>query len=474
MKKDRTPFLLFCLLAVLAFAPMVQEHLHFPKVRALAGVTTPTKITPLTMKNYREGSFQRSVENYIKYHYGFRPNTVRLYNQYLWDFYKKTHTKSTLTQGKEGWLYEPWFVEDYYHGGTYNQKKDSLSLASAFDQEVLRLYQLQNILEPYGILLFVCQAPGKDKVYPEYLPDDTISTRPKQLSARDYYEKQFEAAGINHINMEQWFLEMKDTVSFNLFPQKGTHWSNIASIYAADSIFHYIEDKLDIRLNQRHIGTPYLDKPRKPDYDLEEVLNLIRPLKKLPQHYVDMNIESLPDAVKPKMLVIGDSYYWNICSQIQMDSLFSQCPYWYYNSTIYFDSVHHKTTEVDLVEELLSSDVIMLIYSSTQLYRMSNQFSQQALLALCCDEEDITKAEEVCIRHIKNSPKWLESIQQRAETYHRSMEEFITAEAKNMVQKKPHLYIPALQDSIPKVKSSKTLSNGTSSLSNKPRKGNFL
>ena len=86
---------------------------------------------------------------------------------------------------------------------------------------------------------------------------------------------------------------------------------------------------------------------------------------------------------------------------------------------------------------------------------MSNQFSQQALLALCCDEEDLTQAEEACIRHIKNSPKWLESIQQRAESYHRLVEEFIADEAKNLVQKKPHQYIPVLKDSIPTQRSTK-------------------
>lgn len=455
MKKDKTTLILFCILAVLAFAPMVQEHLHFPKVRKLAGVTPEVKVPPLTLKNYRNGHFQRTVEKYIKYHYGFRPNTVRLYNQYLWDCYKKTYTKNTLVIGKEDWYYEPWFIEDYYHGGTYDQNKDSLKLAQTLHQEAFRLYQLQQILEEYGTTLFVCQAPGKDLVYPEYLPDDTVTNRPKQLSAREFFEDEFNTLGVNHINVEPWFLSMKDTVDFNLFPQKGTHWSNISAMYVADSIFRYLEDRLDIRMNERILGEPYVDKPRRPDYDLEELLNLIRPLKKLPQHYVDMEIRPREGAVKPKMIVVGDSYYWNLCLQIPMDSLFSSCPYWYYNSTIHFDPKHKNVSEVDLVEELLGADAVMLMYSSTQQYKMSNGFSQQALMALCCDEEDLRQAEATCIRQIKKSPNWLKSIEQRAETYHKDVEEFIEDEAKNMVRLQPQNYIPALSKRHPTQRSSK-------------------
>ena len=455
MKKEKTTLVLFCILAVLAFAPMVQEHLHFPKIRPLAGVTEEVKIPPLTLKNYQSGHFQRTTERYIKYHYGYRPNTVRLYNQYLWDCYKKTYVKNTLSFGKDGWFYEPWFVEDYYHGGTYNLRRDSLQLAQQLHQEAFRLSQLQHILEPYGTTLFVCQAPGKDLIYPEYLPDDTVITRPKQLSARDFYEAEFNSLGVNHINIEQWFLSMKDTVAFNLFPQKGTHWSNIAAIYVADSLFRYLEDKLSITMNKRVIGQPYVDSPRKPDYDLEELLNLMRPLKKLPQHYVDMEIHPRKDAQKPKIIVIGDSYYWNLCFQIPMDSLFAYSPYWYYNSTIYFDTIHKNVNEVDLATELLDADAVMLMYSSSQLYKLSDGFSQQALLALCCDEKDIQQAEEACIQHIKNSPRWLKNIEERAETYHRPLEEFLHDEAKNMVLNQPQNYIPDLKNPYPTRRSSK-------------------
>jgi len=455
MKKEKTALVLFSVLALMAFAPMVQEHLDFPKIRPLAGVTEPVKMPKLNLKNYANGHFQRGAEKYVKYHYGYRPITIRLYNQYLWAFYHKTYTTSKVSFGKEGWLYEPWYVEDYYHGGTYNLKKDSLTVAKNLHQEAFRLYQLQHILEEYGTSLFVCMAPGKDRVYSEYLPDDTVTTRPKKLSAREFYENDFNALGVRHINMEEWFLQMKDTADFLLFPQKGTHWSNAASIYAADSIFRYLENLLDNPLNRRVIGTPYIDKPRKPDYDLEELFNLFRPLKKLPQHYVDMEIKPVEGAVKPKIIVIGDSFYWNLCDQIPMDSLFRSCPYWYYNSTVYFDSNHKSVQDIDLVKELLDADAVMLMYSSTQLYKMSDGFSQRALMELCYDDDELEAAYDRCVEHIKNSPRWFANLQERAASYHCPIDEFLLKEAKNIVQLMPQQYLPELRDSIPTKRSSR-------------------
>lgn len=385
MKTQRAALWLFCILAILAFLPMVQEHLNWPHVKGLAGVYEEVPLPQLTLTNYRTGAYQRDLENYLQYHYGYRPNTLRIYNQYLWDFYRKTYVKYSITEGKEGWLYEPWFVEDYYHGGTYSEHKDSLVLARDFDREAHQIKLLQDVLEQRGITLFVVQAPGKDMVYPEYLPENEDPNRPVKLMARDYYEEKFNELGINHINMEQWFLQLKDSVDFLLFPQKGTHWSNIAAIYAADSIFRYIEEKQDFRMNRLEIGEPYIGPYKKPDYDLEELYNLYRPLKKLPQHYVDVGVSRVVGSVKPKLITVGDSYYWNICRQVPMDSLFSAYPYWYYNSTVYYDPNHNTTEVLDLAKEILSADAVMLIYSSVQLYKMSDGFCQKALNSLGCE-----------------------------------------------------------------------------------------
>lgn len=449
MRSHRTTFVLFCVLAVLAFAPMMQEHLHFPKVTPLNGVTRPVEFPQFSWKAYQDRELQNNLEKYLQQHHGFRPCIIRLYNQYLWDFYKKTYLKKSVTIGKEGWLYEPWFVEDHYHGGTYKENMDSLSLVKKFDEESLRIYQLQHVLERYGITLFVCQAPGKDLVYPEYLPEDPNPSLKKKVSARDYYEAKFDTMGINHINVEQWFLQMKDTVDFLLFPQKGTHWSNIAAAYVGDSIFRYIEAKQHIKMNRMQIGEPYIGKIRKPDNDLETLFNLSRPQKKLPQHYVDYTVEPDPKAYKPKLLTVGDSYFWNICAYLPMYSILSGMPYWYYNSTIHFDSLHQSTKEVNLMEELLSTDAVMLMYCSTQLYIMSNDFCKQALTALCYDKEEIDTIKANLVETIKNNQQWSAEVERKAAIKNMPLDLAFIEEANDAVNSHPEYFLPALKDSIP-------------------------
>ena len=48
-----------------------------------------------------------------------------------------------------------------------------------------------------------------------------------------------------------------------------------------------------------------------------------------------------------------------------------------------------------------------------------------------------------------------ENIEERAETYHRPLEEFLHDEAKNMVRNQPQNYIPDLKNPYPTRRSSK-------------------
>ena len=428
---------------------MLQEHLHPIHIRPLNGVTTVAKKPQLNYENYVKGKYQRQTENYIKQNFGFRPNLVRFYNQYLWDFYKKTYNTGSVSIGKEGWLYEPWFVEDHYHGLSYDYNKDSTKLAQRFNDESFRLIQLQNILKKYGTTLLVCQLPGKDLIYPEYLPDDTVTTRPKVISARDYYDQKFDELGINHINVENWFLTMKDTADFNLFPQKGTHWSNLAALYVADSIFSYIEQANGIHMNHICIGSPYIDKVRDPDDDLEGMLNLARPMRKLPQQYADYSILRDPNNKKPKVITIGDSFYWNICRQLPMEQFFASNPYWYYNNTIYFDPIHDNVKELDLVKTLMDADVVLLMYCSTQLYKMSNNFSLQAVNQFLYSQEEKDAVKEGVVHDIVSSKEWYASMQKKSEEKQKPIEECIDENADYYIKTHTQKYYPALLDTIP-------------------------
>ena len=450
--KNPTKTILFTLTAILLFASMLQKWFNLPRFRALEGVVVEQPMPKLNFKSYNDGSFQKQTESYLKQHFGYREPLIRLHNQYLWDFYGKTPvTEGQIVFGKDGWIYEPWVVNDHYqiHFRTHASSVEEMTTRLA--AEAKRVYQLQHILEPYGKYLFVCMPPSKDMIYPEYLPEnrDTRYEGEEKMSARDFYKKEYAKLGVNFLDLEQDFLLMKDTADFMLFPKTGTHWSKYASLFAADTLIRYLEHLGDINMKNLVIGPRVLKDAEGPDKDLESLLNLIRPLPRPKYYYATATTDNDSSAVKPKMITIGDSFWWNIVNQLPMQDIFSASPYWYYNSTIYYDNKHNSVNEVDLVDEILSTDYINLFYSSTQLYKMNNDFTKNALIALCYDPEEIETINNNIEQSIRADSAWMEKLKERSVSQGKTLDEVISNERKWMVNNFPENYFPVLNDSIP-------------------------
>lgn len=444
--KRPTKTILFALTALLLFASLLQKRFNIFKFKDLKGVIVEQPMPDLSYKSYHDGSFQQQTEEHLKQHFGFRQPMIRLYNQYLWDFYKETHVSDEeVLLGKDGWLYQPSMVADYYQRRFRYYVDDSTQMASMLSEEAQRLLQLQQILEEHGVSLFVCLIPGKDLIYPEHLPDDKDTTHigEPSISPRFFYEKEFTRLGVNHLNLEQWFLQMKDTADFMLFPQTGIHWSKYAALYAADTLIRYMEHLGDINIKNLVIGPRELDNARNPDDDLEKLFNLMRPMSKPKYYYADCTTDGDTTATKPKIIIIGDSFWWTIAEQIPLDELFSQSPYWYYNNTIHYDQLHHSVGEINLAEELLSSDFVILSYSASTQYRMNDGFSQQALEAFGVEDIAVTDStafiEREIQRHIRKilaDPNSMKSIREKAIKHNKTIEQAVRDDAHWIVNHK--------------------------------------
>ena len=454
--KDHPARILYILTMVVLFASMLQNLTNWPRFRKMQGVVAERSFPKLNFQNYRDGSFQKGAEQYLQYHFGFRPPIIRLYNQYLWDFYRKTYVSpNTLTFGKDGWLYEPWFVEDYYQSRSYTLAPDSAEVAEKFKAEAKRVYQLQHVLHDGGTELFVALLPGKDLIYPEHLPDNTQYTKEKKITARGFFGPEYDRLGVNHVDVEQWFLQMKDTADFLLFPQTGTHWSMMASLYAADSLFKYMEALKGYNMHNLIIGERYVGKADRTDYDLESLLNLIRPWKRIPLHYAKVETDTDPTAIKPKLITVGDSFWWNIVNQVPLRQMFSAWPYWYYNSSVYLDPIPPKiddplsVKDLDMVKELLSADFVLLSYCSVQLYDLNNNFTKQALIKCCYDPEEVDSIRNALRTNIMNTPEWMEGIKTQAKAKGQEIEQALEAHIDYLLDCNPEKYFLALADSIP-------------------------
>lgn len=358
----------------------LQQCWHFVPVKPLKGAWVVDTCPRFGMKEFLSGEWQKGTDRYVKDHHGFREPAIRLYNQFVWGLFGQS-TNGSVVKGREGWLYERYFVEDHYQSRMYEFADEPEELLAGFDAEARRLALLQRVLDSLGTTLFVQISPGKDIVYPEYLPPQGDMDRPMGPQAYKVYPALFDRYGVRYTDICAWFLSIKDSVPYRLMPQTGTHWSNIAAVYAFDSVMRYMHHIGGPAIPPVSIGHPYAARARGTDYDMGDLLNVVFPPRGKGNMYVD--VKAVPsDLPKPKLLVIGASFFWNILDNFPLDQLFTYTHYWFYNNTVYYDPDHDNVSQVNLAEALREADYVMLSYCTSQLYSLSNNFSQQALAAL--------------------------------------------------------------------------------------------
>ena len=438
------------LTVLLLFAFAIQQQTRLFKCKELNGVDYERPKPELSFTTFCDGSFQKQTENYLQYHYGFREPLTRLYNQTIWSLYRysSVEEKKRIMIAKGNWLFEPWTVQEYYESCAYKIADDSISAAEIFNAEAKRLYQIQHILEPYGTQLFVALLPGKELVCAEHLPKNKIFHQEKKITALSHYSKQFKKMGINHVNFGEWFVQMKDTVSFPLFPQTGTHWSNLAAIHVADSLVNYLEALGSINMHNVEIG-PIFQRTLKPDADLESLMNLIWPLKKQPNMLAQASCDHDSTAMKPTLITIGDSFYWNILNFAPIMQIFEKAPYWYYFSSAIYDPPETMVSNKDIVKELIEADFVMLAYGTTQLYKMSNGFSIRALLELCYDDDEIAVGKASARKDFENDSVMVTKAKMRAKKENDPLDVAMDDEFDEWINTHLEDYFPDLRDSIP-------------------------
>ena len=386
-KKPKYDIVLFTILMVLLFLPMLQAHVLNIPLKPLNGVTFETEKPIFELESYRSGDYAKQEEAYVGEHFGFREPVIRLYNQYLWDFYKKTYAHDVVA-GKRGWLYTPESVSDYYGTELLNWQPSVKEAKHNFDRDIRYMNRVRAILKENDVELLAFIAPEKSFLYPEYLPDSERDTT--TFNACDYFLEKFEATGFPCINMTGWFQQMKDTVSYPLIPQTGGHWV-FPAVYAADSLFRFMGDLKGIELPKLKIGELHESDNHGADNDLEQLLNLSLPIRKR-QGYsptAEVTVEREQNSVKPKVLFVGNSFMWGITNQVPMREMFDNVEFWYYFSTAYTGdplTPSGQVVDYNLLEKLLDFDYIVWFTTGNQLNKGTNGFANSAILTLGVDD----------------------------------------------------------------------------------------
>ncbi len=379
--------ILFGILMVSLFLPMLQANvLHIP-LKPLNGVVIETERPELSLASLRTGDYAEQEEAYVGEHFGFREPVIRLYNQYLWSCYRKTYAHDVIA-GKRGWLYTKEGVRDYYGTEMLRWQSSTETAKQRFDREVKYMNRVRTLLKENDVELLAFIAPEKSFVYPEYLPERERDTT--TFNACNYFVDRFAETGFPCIEMTGWFRQMRDSVSYPLIPQTGAHWV-FPAVYAADSLFRYMGELKGIRLPQLKIGELHESQNHGADNDLEQLLNLSLPIRKRTGYSptAEVTVEIDTTFVKPKVLFIGNSFMWGIVNHVPLYEMFDEVEFWYYFSTVYKGNPLEPCGQVvdyNLLEKLLDFDYIVWFTTANQLNKGTSSFAGAALLALSVDD----------------------------------------------------------------------------------------
>jgi len=454
--------ILFGLLMGFLFSFMIQEHLKPFKTKELMGYFMKPDKPKFCWEWYKNGYFQESVEKYITNNYGFREPIIRMYHQYCWDLFGKEYV-SYIHSGKERWLYYGHNIEDYYGTEMYQWYPDADAARKGYEQEVRLLNKVKGILASYDVSLLTFIAPSKSIIYPEYLPRREHDTT--TLNAREYFARRFAEIGLPCFEMNEYFLRMKDTCSFYLFPPTGDHW-NFSCVYATDSLLRFMELQRGIKMPRIVYGNEWSNVCRigeDQNRDLEGELNLLRTIKfdpKFAYKELDYQVVSDSSTVKPSALFIGNSFLLRTMAYIPPKEIFSDFNFWYYNKVTYqgVDQLIDSVSFLDRLDYLLDADYIVWFSSASQMYRATEGFAEDAIIQLCIGDQRFRQRQEQLIdslfhdQNTRNAIAW----NYPDSLYRIKLEDYTY----DLLRKNPEAYFPEIAgEGIPTARNPRLLSD---------------
>ena len=426
--------ILFFMVMIFLVASFSQQEFLYLTETKLAGVAEPKSDT-LFWKSWGNRDYQFSMEESLNFNAGFRNSLVRLHNQIDYSLFHIA-SNAGITLGIDHVLFADNYIEAYT-GEDYIGEQ-------AIHEKIEKLVRINSFLTSKGIGLILVFAPSKARFYPEYIPTHQLR-RFTGISNYDEYTRQLQdVPEIIVIDFNSSFIQMKDTVSYPLFPKKGIHWTNyVCQTIIPDTLIRIICRQKELPLpDYTSVGINYPDTLLNPDYDLYELLNLFQiqsgeriPYPVFPE---DRDTAKLP----LRVLTIGDSFFWNLYGHYPWRYIFQENDFWFYSKTRYPKHKYKDIQESDInliQQDFLNHDVVIVMITEINLSGFL-QFPENAIRWLDLEndhdllsEEDRHQKIQLYIEQIRNDVTWLKKVKKKAAIKGISLDEMIRRDAEYMV-----------------------------------------
>ena len=367
--KAKSRLLVFLFLVLVL--PVAEQKINFIKSGPLKGGFKPAVDTDFSFKSWWSGRFQELKEKKLNDQTGFRPDLVRLTNQIDFSLFDKCHAGWTV-KGKDQFLFQFPYINAYYG-------KDFVGYERVRDQS-LKLKALQDTLKKLGKNLVLVYLPSKASTFPEYFPDDWKAPK---IGPRNYaaYRHICDSLGVNQVDLDAWFVTMKNKSAEPLFSKQGIHWTNYGAILGGDSLTRYLEHLLNIPVQHPDWSKmEHTDKLRDGDDDIASELNLIFPEAHETMTYPIICNNNDTTKRKINAIYIGDSYAHKMIEFGVIYLMNGQCEFWRY-----YDEMHdingHKFTYIkdyDWKAAIDRCDCVVISYTLFNFGQLGNGFIDQA------------------------------------------------------------------------------------------------
>jgi len=373
MKPEKSK-LIFAFLFIVLFLPLIQQTLPFIHSGKLFGFYSDAPDVSFSIGKWWDGSYQKAKSDYFNDHVGFRPDLLRLNGQADYSLFGKTNYGGTVV-GKDNYLFYENYVWAYYG-------KDFAGY-EPLRRQMTELKAVQDTLSRLGISLILVYSPCKAW----YCGEAIIKGLKPPFQKPNNYKTCVhlgDSLGINQIDMNAWFVSMKDTSKELLYSRQGIHWTNYGSILGADSLARYMERLRHIRMPHPHwTRVLHTTQANDPDKDMGNILNLIWPIASETFCYPDLQFSTDTTVARIRAIHIGDSYNINFIKTGMMQHMYADWQFWFsfkdiFNEKTYNDWTYPQVKDYDWRGALLHADCIVLLNTPKNTAPIANGFIDSA------------------------------------------------------------------------------------------------
>ncbi len=321
-------------------------------------------------QTFAEGKYQKDYEAYFNDNSGFRNDFVRLRNQLYYSSLGIV-VNDKIINGKGGMLFEKGYI---YNGlfGLYAHSKDEIFSKSC------KIAKIQDTLSKLGKEFLYVAAPGKGTLYPERIPSYLLCARRKTPPQKEYL-RLFDSLGVNHIDLDKFFIEKKKTSSYPLYSKYGSHYNQYGAYLVVDTLTKYLNKKFPFMPSVVLDSLCEKHNVWQDEHDCLNNANLLFSPKRerLPRpyfHYTEASKEPL------RCIFVGDSYVWGLINSNIHDRYFSKTQYWYYfNEVFFYGEGREKCSikDIDILKEISQADVFIVLFTNSTTLDLDNGFTDK-------------------------------------------------------------------------------------------------